>query len=725
MKKTGIITFHFADNVGGVLQCLGLYRQIQKMGMEPFVIDYRPWYHAAKYFSWNPVFYLAWKKQEFLRSQRVGLQGRIKAGMKMIAGGILGNLQFPKNKKRAERFEQFRKAHLSQSRRYRSLRQLQRVPPAYENYICGSDQIWNINLTDGVFDPAYFLKFGPRETRRIAYAVSAGETDLSSVAVQYREAVRELDTILFREKKDRETSGKLLGKDSRVVPDPTFFLTGDEWASFESPVRAEKPYIFVYTVLKSEKVSRLVADLTTKHNVNVIDGSVHEYMKGNEHYRYDPYCGPGEFLNYIRNAEFVITNSFHGTAFSLIYHKNFLVICNSKRNERMQEILKLLGLEDRMVADCVPETVLSVREPDYTDVEYRLAAERERSSDLLLTAMQQEKDTGMKQEIKAYSGYLTEPGQLVRSSSGGAAWALSRAVIARGGTVFGVAYTEDFRSARYDCAVTEEELEKFRTSKYISAEKNMQYKGEEISVFEAVARELSTGVEVLFTGLGCEAGALKQYLAAHHISTEKLYLTDLICFGATYPEIQSQYISMLEKRYGSGITAFTTRHKKYGWNPFVLRAEFGNGKIHEERFYDTDFGHAFKVCAKAPCYHCGFKGENHAADLTIGDYRGCDDSMECYNRYGVSIMLSGTPKGEEMIRWLKDSGEFRVFDADPATAVRNNPAYQHSRSKEAGCDRFGSDLKMHGLHYAVIKDQGLLRYYLTRIKHRLTDLIRH
>ena len=733
MKKTGIITFHFVNNVGGVLQCVGLYRQILKTGDEAQVIDYRPKYHAAKYRSLSPVFYLARQNRKLLRRQGAGMEKRLKMSLKIIIGGTLGNLNYAAKKERAAHFDRFREQHLSQSRRYESIGELRKDPPACDTYICGSDQIWNTTLTNGVFDPAYFLRFGPKETRRIAYAVSAGETDLQAVAEQYREETRDLDAIFFRENKGLKKSAKVLGKAGQTAMDPTFFLTGEEWAEYETPVQAEKPFVFVYTVMKNGKVSRLVSELTTKHNINVIDGSVHEYMHGNGHYRYDPNCGPGEFLYYIRNADLVITNSFHGTAFSLIYHKNFVTIRNDKRNDRMEQILKLAGLEDRLVNDCDAETALSLEPPDYTEAERRLSAERERCAGLLRAAAEgtelkdlqpdTAEETEEEETIRARCGYLKDRDQLTRSSSGGAAYALSKATVKRGGTVFGVTYSEDFRTARYGTARTEAELEKFRSSKYVSAEKNLVYEGKEIPVFEAVAKELAAGREVLFTGLGCEAGALKQYLENRGADTEKLFLADLICYGATYPEIQKQYIDRLEKRYGAKITAFTARYKKTGWNPFRLRAEFGNGKTHEERFYDSDFGYAFRYFAKEACYRCAFKGDNHKADLTLGDYRGCSAGAEGYNPYGVSLMIPRTEKGEELIRRLEESGEFALFEADSETALEHNKAYDHSREKKASHEAFMANLKDRGLHYAVKKDQGFAAR-LSKIKHKAKDLVR-
>ena len=739
MKKTGIITFHFVNNVGGILQCVGLQKQLEKTGTEARIIDYCPRYHASKYSSWHPVFYRMFRDQQLLRRKGAGGMARLIRGIKMIIGGMQANLHYFRNRKRRKVFVRFVRDNLLRSRKYRSLQQLRKDPPPYDAYISGSDQVWNTSLTNGVFDSAYFLRFGKPETRRIAYAVSAGETDLLSVAEAYKEETKDLDAILFRESRDSKKSLQILGKGGLTAPDPTLFLTKEEWGAYEAPVDVPEPYCFVYTVMKSEKVRRLVSEITDDRGMYVIDGSTHGYMQANGHYRHDPFCGPGEFLSYIRNAGFVITNSFHGTMFSLIYHKNFVTVANDKRNERIREILRIAGLEDRLVTECDAEALCAMPAIDYAEVERKLSRERERASGLLKSALDPDKWSRMEQaeqavsdggveegktgsmSVRAFAGRMTDPEQIRVSSSGGAAYALAKAVICRGGAVFGVVYSEDFRSALYACAETEQELESFRTSKYISAEKKMVYKREEISVYEAVARVLAGGQEVLFTGLGCETGALIRYLENHSIRREKLYLVDLICHGPTYPEVQRQYVERLEKHFGSGMTAFSTRYKKVGWKPFYIRAEFENGRVYEERFYDSDFGHAFRRLAKESCYHCRFKGDGHPADLTIGDYWGCSVSAECYHPLGVSVLFCRTPKGEQMIRMLEESGSFMICETDAETALEKNPSYFLPREKDVRGDRFKDEMVDGGLHRAVLKDQGILRYHLTRIRHKVRD----
>ena len=100
MKKTGIITFHFVNNVGGILQCVGLQKQLEKTGTEARIIDYCPRYHASKYSSWHPVFYRMFRDQQLLRRKGAGGMARLIRGIKMIIGGMQANLHYFRNRKR-------------------------------------------------------------------------------------------------------------------------------------------------------------------------------------------------------------------------------------------------------------------------------------------------------------------------------------------------------------------------------------------------------------------------------------------------------------------------------------------------------------------------------------------------------------------------------------------------------------------------------------------------
>ena len=317
--------------------------------------------------------------------------------------------------------------------------------------------------------------------------------------------------------------------------------------------------------------------------------------------------------------------------------------------------------------------------------------------------------------LKAYSGYYNDTQTLLRSSSGGAASAISQAVIRNSGVVFGACYSPDFRSAEFACVEREEDLCRLKGSKYIPTQKRVLLDGEYVSLWPLVAEKLKAGREVFFTGLGCDVAALRSYLKANSVDASRLFTADLICFGPAILEIHIQFIEKLEARYHSRITSFTVRHKAKGWVPPYVRAEFENGQVFTKPFYESDYGEAFSVYTREQCYKCRFKGANHQSDVTLGDYWGLTPEMEGWNDKGVSIIIVRTPKGEELIRRI-DKTSFTVKPEDVSFVVEHNTMYYISREKPESYGKFCSDLKTVGLHKAVVNQVGAVEYYARPLK---------
>ena len=310
--------------------------------------------------------------------------------------------------------------------------------------------------------------------------------------------------------------------------------------------------------------------------------------------------------------------------------------------------------------------------------------------------------------LNAYSGYYLDRKKLLQSASGGGASAIAEAIINEGGVVFGVCYTPDFKNAEFACIENINDLYKIKGSKYIETQKRiLQKNGEYKSVYSTVAEKLQSGVEVLFIGLGCDVAALYSFLKGKDISTSSLYTADLICMGSTSSEVAKQYINFLEKKYKSKVVDFSVRYKKQGWLPIYIFTKFENGKTFTTKFHDSDYGYAFShYYVKKACCQCEFKGHNHVCDLTLGDYWGITKDMNGYNPDGVSIFITRTKHGEQLINKI-DRTEFLLQKTDVAFAIANNPMYYLSRKQEPKWKQFHENLYSKGLHYAVIADKGV------------------
>ena len=325
--------------------------------------------------------------------------------------------------------------------------------------------------------------------------------------------------------------------------------------------------------------------------------------------------------------------------------------------------------------------------------------------------------------LAAYSGYIKDPALLRQSASGGAATAFARQTILVGGCVYGVSYSDDFRGAEF-CRIEDlEGLGRIKSSKYIRTKKQISGSEGKTPLFQSVAEDLASGRRVLFTGLGCDVGALLKYCEDSGTDTASLYTLELICNGPTHPEVAEQYISDLEKKLGSKIRELNVRYKKKYFEFAYLRAVTESGKVYEAPFYETDYGKAFVEYPIRQCFDCRYKGAGHPGDLVIGDYWGMDRSSKEYNPGGTSVIFVRTEKGREMIGGL-DRDFFSLSEAPLEHALIRSDNYYDRHKEPGGLSRFERDFREHGLHYAVTNAHGAAYKIKRKIRSHLPKELR-
>ena len=318
--------------------------------------------------------------------------------------------------------------------------------------------------------------------------------------------------------------------------------------------------------------------------------------------------------------------------------------------------------------------------------------------------------------VKAYSGYLKDEYTLVKSASGGFAYAFAVKHIKSGGVAYSVRYSADFRVGEWDKVDSLAKLTAFQGSKYVESRK--VYAG--FNLYERIKSDLDSGVSVLAIGLPCDIGAIKAYLKKEY---DNLTCVDLVCHGPTVKKVAEEYLDSLEKKYNSKIIDFTVRYKKDGkWTPPYLRAEFKNGKVFMKPFYITDYGIAFSIMARLSCYNCQFKSVNHKSDITIGDYWGLSSSNKKeWNDKGVSIAFVRTEKGEKLVNNIRDICVVNETNADFAMA--HNALMNIKKEKHPVYDKFVSDFRNYGLHTAVAKRYTISQRFLLVIRNGLARII--
>ena len=355
--KTGIITFHFVNNFGGALQAYALKSACEECGVEAHLIDYRQWFiRFTDMVRMFPV----------VKNPKV-----IFAGLRTMHARV----------RRKKRFAAFRERYLSMSRTYYSAKALFNDPPAYDKYICGSDQIWNTFITCGIESP-YYLAFEKDPQKKFSYAPSFGS---STVPVRYlkriREYLNELGDISVREKEAIGTVKKLTGRDALQLIDPTLLIPVSQWEALAESAKIRIPYkefILVYIMQKDDTVYEYAGRLKEKYNIPVVEIGRYGY-KASFVDRCIVDLGSLEFVWLFRNATHVCTNSYHGILFSILFSKKICIIPCKRFKSRIDSLTELFQIEQ---GSDVNDLALDVHY-DRERIRETLAVEKEKSMNYL------------------------------------------------------------------------------------------------------------------------------------------------------------------------------------------------------------------------------------------------------------------------------------------------------------------------------------------------------
>ncbi len=333
----GIITFHCSNNYGAMLQAYGLKTFLRRNGKQTDIVRYEPFYMTGRHW-WIPY------------TPIKGLKGRI-WGMFNMWNEFRIHLQSKEDfSRRLSNMNYFRYKYLvdKKQRKVLSLAGLKRLK--YPYYVVGSDQIWNPDITCGL-RKAYFGAFDNKWKKKvISYAASFGGAELARRHdKEFAKLVRHLDAVSVREEAAVPYVERLYGKEVTAVLDPVFFLKKESWQKVERiPDRVkDRNYILVYVTEPNEAMSDYAKKLSQETELPVIEVRAGQ-LGTNAGFEVDHTAGPAEFLGYIHKAEYVVSNSFHAVAFSMIYGKQFLAFVHSRLGARMRNIIDIHGLQDRL-----------------------------------------------------------------------------------------------------------------------------------------------------------------------------------------------------------------------------------------------------------------------------------------------------------------------------------------------------------------------------------------
>lgn len=337
--KIGIMTLYGTqENYGAVLQCYALQEYLRKAGHEPFLIRYN---EVTKGINLKTI--TLGKILKFLL-QRV---------KKLTSKKILDEPRY---------FDDFITSNINVSaKEYKTYFELQHEPPEADMYIVGSDQVWNFYDHPIKFCRnrihSFFLDFGSLGVKRFSYAASWDRKYVSDEQLQeLMPLIQQFDYVSVREETGLELCKRCGIDNAEWVPDPTLLLKADDYRNLYNGKNIRKisqKYLLVYLVLQRKNPYDLstIYDFAQSKEVEVVFVTEDNVQTNFKKYYPTIY----EWLYLIDNAEYVITNSFHGTAFSLIFHKQFATIpltgYSSSTNSRIDSIFKLFGIESRFFID--------------------------------------------------------------------------------------------------------------------------------------------------------------------------------------------------------------------------------------------------------------------------------------------------------------------------------------------------------------------------------------
>jgi len=356
--KLSLITMHRIFNYGSVLQTYATKKVFEDLGYEIELVDYMPGQCTLGYIMGVTPEGLGTNKLK-----RVLYKGAKLFSVALKKKSFLG---FVKKNCRP------------MTRTYKRFEDIKAQPPEADAYVVGSDQVWNSFYNGGV-DRFYFLDYVPSDKPKYAFVSSFGKTELDdSEKEETKTLLSSFKAISVRENTSLDVL-RSIDLDGVWLIDPTLQITGDEWRKLSSKRLVKEKYVALMLLYDEDpgatEIARAIAD---KYGYKLVKISW-DMRTPDKVDKLLTHRSPADFLSVFDNAEIVVTNSFHGLAFSIDLNKPFIMVPRKQFNSRIESLLSLVGLSERLVSDT--ETALSVleKEIDYGKVNAVLDAEREKA----------------------------------------------------------------------------------------------------------------------------------------------------------------------------------------------------------------------------------------------------------------------------------------------------------------------------------------------------------
>lgn len=374
--KVGIITYpRIEDGKGRFLQAYALYSAIKELRYSPEVMNYYPE-------EWRKKRTLIDKVFQFVKSPNIW--GYIKT-IKQRASNKKNKMSIDQS---YEKYIEFISHNMIYD--YTKIQNKEELySKNFDAWICGSDQIWNPHFSVGV-DEVYYLQFAPKN-KRISYAASMGTLDVNGNFInRQKEWIEEIPFVSVREEGTKEMLEKKCGIFVEHVCDPTFLMERTWWDKLGGKRIVEVPYLLLFLFDTNPLPRKVAEQIASNRKLKIV--CLSDDYQDSKKYEIPQGIGPEEFVSLFKYADFVCTQSFHGTVLSVIFNRQFLVFDRSGKGEvsglilRIKDLLKQLNLEKRIVAN--GERVEDVPALDFRETNERLAEMRAKGYNFLRNSLE-------------------------------------------------------------------------------------------------------------------------------------------------------------------------------------------------------------------------------------------------------------------------------------------------------------------------------------------------
>lgn len=768
-KKVGIVSCYFKKNYGSMLQAYATQKILDDNQIENETIDISD---LVDFKKGKRKYYLTQITNFGFIKTKFGMV-KLKAQQKL--NKKLGENFRIRNKKFTE-FERIFKL----SRTFNTYKDISDYSKErYSDVIVGSDQLW---LPVNIVADYYTLNWVPEDVNKISYATSFGISTIpEKYKSDYERFLKRIENISVRETNGVDLVKELSGKTAKLVCDPTLLLDKEQWMEIQQKERlVEDKYIFCYFLGNNIEHRKFVERLKDKTGFKIVSlNHCDEFVKYSDKFAdiipYD--VGPAEFVNYIRNAEYVCTDSFHGTIFSLINNVKFYTFerfskkTKMSTNSRIHSLLKLLNLESRLLKGT--ENVVDVlTDIDFLEPNKIISDLRKESLEWLLKSVKYEKKKEYKhivvenkenctgctackstcpkhaiEMVEDEEGFLypkvdlekcvdcglckkacpvlnskdnkiNQKGFVLNNKDEGI-----RADSTSGGAFTPIAnYVLDNKGVVFGAAfdsnykVIHTYIENKNDIHIFRGSKYVQsYLGDS---FIKVKEFLKDGRMVCFSGTPCQIEGLKKYLEKDY---DKLITVDVMCHAVPSPLVLRKYISFIKKYKlkNEKIEKILFRDKsKFGFKYSMMTLKSKNYTY--SKGVDTDpYLRAFfgDLSDRPSCYKCAFKKKYHISDFTIWDCFVAEKFEKSLDDdKGTSRMLINSLKGIEIFKQINDNYKFKEIEVDFLT--ENVKEMLHSVNLPIKRKSFFEDINK------MEEDEFFKKYFPDSIKVKLERTIR-